>query len=65
MKHEDQAQHQRRKSPEVTLFESLELNPLLSVFVDETVKLLILFLSQFELKFLPLESRSIIYLKQQ
>lgn len=38
------------------MFESLVLNPRLSVFVNETIKFLISFLSQLELEFLPLAS---------
>lgn len=39
MKPEDKAQQQRKQSPEVTLFESLEPDRL-NMFVNETIKFL-------------------------
>lgn len=42
-KPEGKTQRQRRQSPEVPLFESLELNPLLSVLVTETIRFFFFF----------------------
>ena len=43
------------------MLESLEQDLLLNAFVNETTNFLFLFLSQFELKFLPLASQTITF----